>query len=911
MPRHGLKSRVFILTLTPTLIIGLLLSLFFTFHRYNELENQLIESGGNISEPLAIASKIALHQNNRELVRQLISYTHRQHSNITSIVVFDIKHELFATSSFHPNFESLRFDPQHPIPMTTQTKIVNTTLIIQTPIIAEHSYFFLHKTSKETPVIGYIAIEIDLSSLRLQQYQEMLTALMILGVGLLLSVIFAYVLMHTITSPISKMIDIVDTIRRGQLSARIKGNMPGELNTLKNGINQMAISLSEYHIEMQNSIDQATSDLRETLEQLEIQNIELDIAKRHAQDATKVKSEFLANMSHELRTPLNGVLGFARQMLKTELSENQVDYLKTIERSANNLLNIINDILDFSKLEAEKLTLESISFELRNCVEEVITLQAPSAHEKGLELTLNIDPNIPHSVIGDSFRIQQVLTNLVGNAIKFTESGNVDVNIEQQQLHDRYVDIKFIIRDTGIGISEGQQSILFQAFKQSDTSISRRYGGTGLGLVITQKLVEKMDSKLNLNSHLHQGSSFWFTLRLETDMASIPLYDYDLNGRKLMLIEPNIDASYALQVMLSVTHAQVTPYTVLPTPVLKQDLIIYSIPTNAPLNRVELTKLFLELAKISNKLIIGLPTTELYFAEELSKYPQLTTISKPLTQQKLFTALLDDSEPKPSVIEETPETKQLPLKVMAVDDNLANLKLIDTLLQEYVTEVITCDNGNDAVSQAQEQQFDVILMDIQMPNMDGITACQHIKQTNLNSNTPIIAVTAHAMKGERERLLKAGMDDYLTKPIDELALQQIVHSWGSSDKKPTALIIPQAPLTIDNGQVIDWQQALRQAANKEDLAKEMLQMLVDSLDDVELSIEQTVNQNQDLATLLEVVHKLHGSCAYSGVPRLKTACASLETLLRTEITLNEIEPELYELQDEIDKVKAESPNYLD
>lgn len=408
--------------------------------------------------------------------------------------------------------------------------------------------------------MGYIALELDLSALRLQQYQEVFTALMVLLLGLTLSSLFAYRLMKDVTRPISHMVSVVDRIRRGHLDVRIEGHLLGELDTLKNGINAMAISLSEYHIEMQQSIDQATSDLRETLEQLEIQNVELDIAKKRAQEAARVKSEFLANMSHELRTPLNGVIGFTRQMLKTRLSSSQQDYLQTIEKSANNLLTIINDILDFSKLEAGKLLLENIPFDFTDSLDEVMKLLAPSAHEKGLELTLKVDNRIPTGMIGDPLRIQQVLTNLIGNAVKFTERGNIDVSVELKTDRDESLELQFMVRDTGIGISERQQAQLFQAFSQADASISRRYGGTGLGLVITQKLVSQMGGEISLTSRLHQGSTFWFSLQLhKTDLpVSQPIHTHGLQNKKLLLIEPNMQAASVLQQRMIHAGLQVT-----------------------------------------------------------------------------------------------------------------------------------------------------------------------------------------------------------------------------------------------------------------------------------------------------------------------------------------------------------------
>ena len=240
--------------------------------------------------------------------------------------------------------------------------------------------------------------------------------------GILGSIFLAFRQAKRITAPISEMASVVEKISLGRLNSRVEGEYTGEISLLQHGINEMALAMSKHHEEMQDSIDLATSELRETLDQMEVQNIELDITRKEAQQAASVKSEFLANMSHEIRTPLNGVIGFARQLLKTQMTNNQVDYLQTIERSAGNLLNIINDILDFSKLEAGKLDLESIPFDIRDCIDETMHLLAQSAHEKNIELSMMVSPDVPQELIGDSMRLQQILTNLIGNAVKFTEA---------------------------------------------------------------------------------------------------------------------------------------------------------------------------------------------------------------------------------------------------------------------------------------------------------------------------------------------------------------------------------------------------------------------------------------------------------------------------------------------------------
>lgn len=464
MTKYSLRARMMILILAPTLLIGLLLSTFFVVHRYNELQEQLVDAGASIIEPLAVASEYGMTFRSRESVRQLVSLLHRRHSDIVrSITVFDAQNNLFVTSNYHHNFAQLQLPKGVPLPTELMLTRRGDSLILRTPILSESQYPDETADGGSHPDnnLGYVAIELDLQSVRLQQYKEVFVSTLLLLLCMCIAILFAYRLMRDVTGPIRNMVNTVDRIRRGQLDSRVEGYMLGELHMLKNGINSMAMSLTAYHEEMQQNIDQATSDLRETLEQMEIQNVELDLAKKRAQEAARIKSEFLANMSHELRTPLNGVIGFTRQMLKTDLSATQTDYLQTIERSANNLLTIINDVLDFSKLEAGKLVLEHIPFALRETLDEVVVLLAPSAHDKGLELTLDVHNDVPEQVIGDSLRLQQIITNLLGNAIKFTETGNIDIRVELRKQLERRVEVEVQIHDTGIGISERQQSQLF------------------------------------------------------------------------------------------------------------------------------------------------------------------------------------------------------------------------------------------------------------------------------------------------------------------------------------------------------------------------------------------------------------------------------------------------------------------
>ncbi|EKR3912510.1 two-component sensor histidine kinase BarA [Salmonella enterica subsp. enterica serovar Typhi] len=917
MTNYSLRARMMILILAPTVLIGLLLSIFFVVHRYNDLQRQLEDAGASIIEPLAVSSEYGMNLQNRESIGQLISVLHRRHSDIVrAISVYDDHNRLFVTSNFHLDPSQMQLPAGAPFPRRLSVDRHGDIMILRTPIISEsyspdESAIADAKNTKN--MLGYVALELDLKSVRLQQYKEIFisSVMMLFCIGIAL--IFGWRLMRDVTGPIRNMVNTVDRIRRGQLDSRVEGFMLGELDMLKNGINSMAMSLAAYHEEMQHNIDQATSDLRETLEQMEIQNVELDLAKKRAQEAARIKSEFLANMSHELRTPLNGVIGFTRLTLKTELNPTQRDHLNTIERSANNLLAIINDVLDFSKLEAGKLILESIPFPLRNTLDEVVTLLAHSSHDKGLELTLNIKNDVPENVIGDPLRLQQVITNLMGNAIKFTESGNIDILVEKRALSNTKVQIEVQIRDTGIGIPERDQSRLFQAFRQADASISRRHGGTGLGLVITQKLVNEMGGDISFHSQPNRGSTFWFHINL--DLNPNVIIDGPstacLAGKRLAYIEPNATAAQCTLDLLSDTPVEViySP-TFSALPLAHYDIMILSVPVTF---REPLTMQHERLAKAASMtdfLLLALPCHAQINAEKLKQGGAAACLLKPLTSTRLLPALTEycqlNHHPEPLLM----DTSKITMTVMAVDDNPANLKLIGALLEDKVQHVELCDSGHQAVDRAKQMQFDLILMDIQMPDMDGIRACELIHQLPHQQQTPVIAVTAHAMAGQKEKLLSAGMNDYLAKPIEEEKLHNLLLRYKPGANVAARLMAPEpAEFIFNPNATLDWQLALRQAAGKPDLARDMLQMLIDFLPEVRNKIEeQLVGENPN--GLVDLVHKLHGSCGYSGVPRMKNLCQLIEQQLRSGVHEEELEPEFLELLDEMDNVAREAKKIL-
>ncbi|MPW29012.1 two-component sensor histidine kinase BarA [Agarivorans sp. B2Z047] len=914
MTKYGLRARVYILTIIPTLFVGILLASYFTFNRNQQLDNFVIEQGVNVIEPLAIASEVGLSRYNREKVKSLISVTHRKMSPlIKSIAVYDKHNQLFVTSNYHRNIRLLQSDPELPLPQSTQVEIYPNRIILRAPIWAEAEGSFAAFSNGKPELLGYISMQYNKDRALLLQFRDTTVALFIVLFGVLISVLFAFQLSKQVTQPITNMVNIVDRIRQGRLDARVDGSYTGELGLLKHGINSMAKSLAEYHEEMHQSIDQATSDLRETLEQIEIQNIELDIAKKEAQQGAKAKSEFLANMSHELRTPLNGVIGFARQLLKTQLNSNQADYLLTIEKSANNLLAIINDILDFSKLEAGKLKLERIDFNFRDTINDVVTLLAPSAQDKNLELNLLIEPNVPEGLRGDPLRLQQVFTNLLGNAIKFTHQGEITVAISLIKQQGQQVVLNASVKDTGIGISKEQQSQLFQAFKQADTSINREYGGTGLGLVITQKLVQHMGGDIKLSSEPEKGAVFSFDIHLEQAnmVLGAPLPLTALSQLSVLLYEPH-------QVSQSVISGLAQQWQ-LPLQTATDDAQWQSaikdfsgtvIIGHSDWQTLEpLQKKIAEALERSSEVIVLINSSDPDIHQRVIEAGAKHCMSKPINHRKLAQALVDEKIAVNDVV--TPMAKvsrsKLVLKVLAVDDNAANLKLISAMLHELVTQVDTCTNGLEAITKAEEESYDLILMDIQMPILDGISATQKIRQNSKNEQTPIIAVTAHALAGEKEQLLGQGVDDYLAKPIDESSLEKLIHRWQPNAKllsrEDFAATLDQ-PKTIEfENASLSWKLAMQRANNNQALAIDMFVMLQDSFVEIEEAIEQILNQQINADEFVLLVHRFRGGCAYSGCKRLESLTTTIEDSLRQHGDVAQVEPELLELSDEIEKVK--------
>jgi len=937
MHKISLKDWVILLTIVPTALIGFGLAGYFSYSRNAELDQTLSLRAQSIIEPLAIAGKAPLLNGDRESLRRIISFAHRSQSSIVkSIAVFTVDHQVFVTSAYHGDTNTMRLKSGVKLPAYTQAETTNDYIIFRSPIIneqftADNIANSSQRSFNSSPrTLGYIAIQVDKNSLKFKQQSQYLIAFTMAFLGTLISAIFALKLIRNVAKPVNSMVQAIDRIREGKLESRVSGQLIGELNFLKNGINAMAQSLGNYQNEMQGSIDQATIDLRESLEQFEIQNVELSIAKKKAQEANRVKSEFLANMSHELRTPLNGVIGFTRQVLKTPLSDPQRDYLQTIDRSANNLLTIINDILDFSKLDAGKMVIERIPFSFREAIDDSLVLIAPSAHSKNLELSINVDQSIPDSLIGDAMRIKQIMSNLVSNAIKFTQHGSVIIDISYESISLTRTAIKINVTDTGIGMNSKQQQSIFKAFAQADQSTTRLYGGTGLGLVICQRLAYEMKGDIGFSSNENQGSTFWFNF--ECDVNSLSLSDgldsSQLAQKSILYYDSHPHTRVATYEILAHWQMKVTCVDRLSllTEAINQHKAQHNKAFDFALighdsNATALSDLKKTLAQIKPKIEnihLAINSNSPSLQEALISNGALSCMSKPITAHKLNYALL--AKQQNQFIN---HKKILAIKVLAVDDNAENLKLINALLLEQVADVTLARDGKEALALCKQETFAIIFMDIQMPTMDGVSTLKAIKSETFNDKTPIIAVTAHALSGEKEKMQQQGFNAYMTKPIDETMLSHIIYEYSDFEsfaispdnvtKEPVEFIaapyIAHTNNTADNDNIINWQLALQRTGGNPPLAKEMLNGLLNSLTDNQQAINKAL-QDENTELLKRLIHKLNGACCYTGVPNLHSICHQLETQLKKDVPLMALEPEFFELFEHIEQIQNTAPTVL-
>ncbi|WP_232090645.1 ATP-binding protein [Billgrantia diversa] len=724
---------------------------------------------------------------------------------------------------------------------------------------------------------AWLELDIDSRPLTLDYYRRLATTgLGLLILGLLLFVI-ASALGRRVDTSLDDAAEALRRLRSGDFEARLPEAGAPELRRLARHVNALGEELNQSHENMQRQIEQTTTDLEESMETIEIKNIELDLAHRRALEANRIKSEFLASMSHEIRTPLNGIVGFCRLLGRSRLEPRQREWLDQVQIACDNLLALVNDVLDFSRMEAGRLELDRAELEMVSLVDEALSQQAPLAHQKGLHLLGLVYDDVPSLLRGDPLRIRQVLTNLIHNALKFTEQGEVIVRVmlEEQNSQGRAL-LRVSISDTGIGLTPQEQHSLFQAFRQAAASHSRHYGGSGLGLAISRQLVEQMGGQITVESEPSRGSTFSFTLPLDVIDNSETVHEAIFDNERVALYEPHDPTRHALNHSLSLWGGQVEelrqPDLIPPYP----SLLVAALPADLNEALLEEWRSRLQASPCPVLLLVNAAPLEM---PDLHLPNGCEILSKPVARQALADALrrCKAAQPRHQVVEKRQA------RVLVVDDNAINRRLLRELLQRPGLELIEADSGEEALAMAEGRSFQLVLMDIRMPGMDGVETTQALRRLGGHwSSCPVIAVTAHAHDSERERLQASGMQEILVKPVDSNRLEAVLHRHlGPVSSSPAAALpTPRDTDVASDLAVVDMELGTRLANGNENLARELLDELVASLPKT-VSELQAAHATGDPETLLDVVHALNGACRYCGAPALALVAETLETRLRS------------------------------
>ncbi len=776
------------------------------------------------------------------------------------------------------------------------------------------------KIGDEDEFLGTIYLRASMDELYTSLRRQILIAVLILLGCVGIALVLGNALQRVISNPILSLAEATEKVSHGgEYAIRVEKQTNDELGVLCDGFNSMLDQIQQRDEQLEEHRAHLEEQVRERTRSLEARTAELvetadnlRVAKEAAVDANRAKSEFLANMSHEIRTPMNGIIGMTELLFNTQPTSVQLEYLRMVRQSADALLVLLNDILDFSKIEAGKLELEKTGFSLRDCVGQTAQTLAIRASEKKLELLCRFDPKIPDYLSGDPTRLRQIVVNLVGNAIKFTDDGEVVVEVVQDSISVDEICLHFSVRDTGIGIPSEKLTHIFEVFSQVDTSTTRRFGGTGLGLAISSQLVELMNGRIWVESELGEGTTFHFTAKFGIEAESPktePAELSTLRDMRVLVVDDNATNRHILQELLKSWRLQPTlaasgqaalaemheasangePYRLVLLDCMMPEMDGFSFAENVR-SDMELDDCIMIMISSAASAGHGDRCRELGIARYMTK---------PVVQSELLNTILQAAGA--SVVDEilsgaraeVATNEQPGLNILLTEDGPVNQQVAIGLLQLHGHNIVVANNGREAIDAIEEQEFDIVLMDVQMPEMDGCEATMMIreKETESGLHIPIIAMTAGALKKDRDRCFEAGMDGYISKPIDPKQLYATLEQFAPKD--PTSRLSNSELLNAegtkrrtidvtdstacDTSEILDWNEASNRIAGGDGGVKEMAQLLVNLCPEMMHEIREAI-ASKDAKRVQRGAHTLKGSVSVFGAKPVVVVAARLEEL---------------------------------